>query len=197
MTSVQGRLLLSYETPYGGSGTVSSPPGDPIDIPRGDHHGWWTDTPSQKLIVLLETEDEILYRNAIRAILDADRFPFLSTTPFWVRMLYSSLAFSPAAQKAMKYKILWIQLQMMYYTHDLGVWYGGIDAPFIYWITHPFNILERPPNWTYDVKWWSIFVVSKAVQRLCYWTGRLFLRMKAGYVEYTPHSQYLRVADKE
>jgi hypothetical protein len=88
----------------------------------------------------------------------------------------------------MNSKLLWIQLQMMYYSHDLGVRYGSIRAPFIYWITHPFRFLERPPNWVYDVEWWSIFAISKAVQRSCYWFGTLLLGMKAEYVEYTSHS---------
>lgn len=197
ITSAQGRLLLSSATPYGGSGTESSPPGSRIAIRRGDYHSWSSENPAQELIALLESEDEMLYRNAISAILDADRFPFLSTTPFWIRVLYYSLAFSPAAQKAMIDKLLWIQLQMMYYTHDLGIWYGSIHAPFIYWITHPFRPLERPPNWVYDVEWRSIFAISKAIQSPCYWFGTLFLGMKAEYVEYTPHSQDLQVEGKE
>jgi hypothetical protein len=136
------------------------------------------------LIALLESEDEVLFRNAISAVLDANRFPFLSTT----QVLYSLLAFSPTAQKAMNNKLLWKQLQMMYYSHGLGVRYGSIHAPFIYWITHPFRLLERPPNWVYNVEWWSIFAISKAVQRSCYWFVTLLLGMKAEYVEYTPHS---------
>lgn len=140
------------QLPTAATAPKNSTTGSRIAIRREDYHNWSSYNPAQDLIALLESEDEMLYRNAISAVLVADRFPFLSTTPFWIRILYSSLAFSSAAQKAMKDKLLWIQLQMMYYTHDLRVWYGSIHAPFIYWITHPFSPLERPPNWTYDVE---------------------------------------------
>jgi hypothetical protein len=138
---VQGRLLLSSETPYGGSSTTDSPPNSRIPIRREDHHSWSSNSSDQDLIVLLESEDEVLYRNAISAVLDANRFPFLSTTPFWIRTLFPLLAFSPVAQKAMDNKLLWIQLQMVYYSHDFRVRYGSIHGPFIYWITHPFRFL--------------------------------------------------------
>jgi hypothetical protein len=74
--------------------------------------------------VLLETEDEVLYRNTSSAVLDAELFPILPSTPLWVRLLYSLLAFSPAAQRLMIAKLLWIQLQIIYFTHDLREYHG-------------------------------------------------------------------------
>jgi hypothetical protein len=188
ITNVKGRLLLSSSTPYGGSGSEKSGPGSRSAIRGGDVHSWSSYEPDQEFIALLESEDEVLYRNAVSAILDADRFPFLSTTPLWFRILYYSLAFSPAAQRALNNKALWIQLQTMYCTHDMGVQYGSFPAPFIYWITHPFRFLEKPPTWVFNVQWWSVFAITKTVQRSCYWFSRLFLGMEAEYVEYTPHS---------
>jgi hypothetical protein len=135
--------------------------------------------------VLLEAEDENLYRNTSSAILDATRFPFLSSTPFWVQPLYSLLAFSPAAQRLMIARLLWIQLQMMYFAHDFRVHHGSVHAPYLWYLTHPYSF-GRPPNWVFDIEWWSIGVISTATQRTCYWLGRLFLGIKAEYLEYTP-----------
>jgi len=194
ITCLQGRLLLTSATPYGGNGTESCPPGSHIDIRHRDFHNWGSQNPDQELSVELETDDEVLYRNATSAILDADRFPFFSSTPYWVRLLYALMAFSPAAQRFMIDRLLRVQLQMMYFAHDFGIDHGGIHFPFIWWITHPYRLLERPPNWVYDVEWRSIFIISKATQGACYWFGRLFLGMKAEYAEYTPQLQRVEPA---
>jgi hypothetical protein len=81
--------------------------------------------------------------------------------------------------------LLWIQLRMMYFAHDFCLYNGSVDAPLLWQITHPFCI-ERPPEWVFNINWWSIDVISKLTQRECYWLGRLFLGMKAEYPEYTP-----------
>jgi hypothetical protein len=179
-------MLIGTATPYGGSGDFSCPPGSSHSIRARDIHVWASRDPDQELVSLLETDDEILYRNTSSATLDAPRFPSLWSTPLWVRMLHSLLAFSPAVQRRMVAKLLWVQLQMMYFAHDFGEHHGSIHAPFVYWITHPWRLLEREPDWVFEVEWWSVFVISKATQRACYWAGRLFLGMKAEYPEYTP-----------
>ena len=185
ISCLQGRMLVTTETPHGGSGSSDGGPGTYEVIRPGDLHIWSSQNPDHELIVLLETEDDILYRNMSSAILDAIRFPFLSSTPFWVQLLYSLLAFSPAAQRLMLARLLWIQLQMMYFAHDFWMHHGSINAPYLWHLTHPYSF-ERPPNWVFDIEWWSIGVISTATQRACYWMGRLFLGMKAEYLEYTP-----------
>jgi hypothetical protein len=81
--------------------------------------------------------------------------------------------------------LLWVQLRVMYFARDFCVYHGSVNAPFFWFITHPYS-LERPPNWIFDIEYWSIGVISRAVQRACYWLGRLLLGMKAEYPEYTP-----------
>jgi len=134
---------------------------------------------------LLETEDELLYHNTSSAILDAALFPYLSSTPLWVRLLYWSLAWWPAARRLMTAKLLWIQLQMMYFAHDFREYHGSIGPVYLWTLTHPF-MEERPPKWVFKIEWWSISMISQATHGACYWLGRLFLGMKAEYPEYTP-----------
>jgi hypothetical protein len=182
---LEGRMLVSFSRPYGGSGSFSGGPGAYKIVTLGDLHAWTSRYPDQELVVLLESEDEILWRNTRSAILDADRFPFLSSTPYWVYLLYSLLAFWPAARRLMIARFLWIQLQMMYFARDFRVHHGSIHAPYLWHLTHPYS-LKRPPNWVFDLEWWSIGVWSTVTHRACYWLGRLFLGMKSEYLEYTP-----------
>jgi hypothetical protein len=179
-------MLVSFQTPYlDRSGSYSSGPGGHWIITPGDTHVWKSRVPDQELVVLLETEDEVLYRNTSSAALDAAIFPSLPSTPFWVRLLYSSLAFSPAAQRLMISRLLWIQLQMIYFAHDFRMYHGSVGALYLWLWTHPFG-RERPPKWVLNIEWWSISVISIATHCVCYWLGRLFLGMKAEYLEYTP-----------
>jgi len=196
ITCLQGSLHLTTATPYGGSATDSVGAGTSIVIPPRDHHAWSAgkQESDQELIVLLESEDEILYRNTSSATIDADRFPSLSSTPLWVKLLYSLLAFSPTAQRSMIARLLWIQLQIIYFAHDFCAYHGSVHAPFFWFITHPFS-LERPPNWIFNIEWWSVGVISNITQRACYWFGSLFLGMKAEYPEYTPVDIAARSSD--
>jgi hypothetical protein len=82
ISCLHGRMLVTTETPYGGSGSSTGGPGTYDVIRPGDLHIWSSQGPDQELVVLLETEDDILNRNTSSAILDAIRFPFLSSTPF-------------------------------------------------------------------------------------------------------------------
>jgi hypothetical protein len=104
---LKGRLLLSFARFYVGSGNHLGGPGE-YRIKPGDIHDWSSLDSDRELVVLLETDDEILYRNTSSAVLDAARFPFLSSTPFWVRLVYRLLSF--AAQRWMIATMLWIQL---------------------------------------------------------------------------------------
>jgi hypothetical protein len=167
------------------SGNFSSGPGGYFIIRPDFLHGWSSREPEQELIALLETEDEILYRDTSSAVFDAALFPSLPSTPFWVRLLYFLLAFSPATQRQMINKLLWIQVQMMYFAHDFRMYHGSFGFLYLWLLTHPFRS-ERPPNWVYTIEWWSVSLRSTAMHSICYWFGRLFLGMKAEYLEYTP-----------
>ena len=82
-------------------------------------------------------------------------------------------------------RLLWIQLQMMYFAHDFRMYHGSVGALYLWHLAHPFSV-ERPPNWVFNIEWWSVGVISIATHSVCYWLGRLFLGMKAEYLEYTP-----------
>lgn len=45
----------------------------------------------EKTVVIFLVRDASLYRNTCSAILDADRFPYLSATPFWLRGVFVAL----------------------------------------------------------------------------------------------------------
>jgi hypothetical protein len=85
-------MLVTTATPYGSSGSSTGDPGTYVIIRPRDLHVWSSQNPDQELLVLLEAEDENLYRNTSSTTLDATCFPFLSSTPFWVQLLYSLLA---------------------------------------------------------------------------------------------------------
>jgi hypothetical protein len=77
------------------------------------------------------------------------------------------------------------QVQMMYFAHDFRMYHGSFGFLYLWLLTHPFGS-KRPPNWVFTIEWWSISLISVVTHSICYWSGRLFLGMKAEYLEYTP-----------
>lgn len=58
-----------------------------VIINPGDHHSLSSQYSDRGLVVLLETENEVSYRNTSSAILDTSPFPFLSSKPIETRLL--------------------------------------------------------------------------------------------------------------
>lgn len=103
--------------------------------------GYWTSwarkPKKEEIVVLSVVQDEGLYRNICSAILDAEKCPYLRTTPLWLRGVFAALNLLPTARKWLVEWILYIQLQGIYLqTRVLGVpwWYQcaelvAVDAP--------------------------------------------------------------------
>jgi hypothetical protein len=182
-----GRLVVSTAHDTAGRST-SGGPGTSEAFRPLDHHAWASRYRDQELIAQLEVDDQqtTLYRNTCSAVLDADRFPYLSLTHFWIRLFYSLLRWSPLAQHWLLARLLALQLQVMYTTHDFWTPHRTINAPYLWWIMHPLRPLERGPQWTFDLQWWSYNPISRVVQKTCYWVGGIFFGMRGAYPEYTP-----------
>jgi hypothetical protein len=199
ITCLKGRLQVYTATPFStGDGSESLPPGSWTKIRPGDHMSFRCHRLSadEGLVALLEVDPSqtVLLRNTYSATLDADLYPSLASTPYWVRLLYLMLQYSPQAQRNLTAKLLWVQVQMMRSRHDLYVRHGSVNAPYIWSLTHPLD-WDTPPQWTFDILWRSYTPISKAVQGACYWAGRLLLGMKAEYAEYTPVTDHGRGDD--
>lgn len=183
VTCVKGHLQIYAATPFGGTAGTVCPAGSDFTLKHGDHHAWGPYNTKEELVVLLEIDNAVLYRNMCSAILDVDHFPYLSSTPLWIRLLHKSLYLSPNIQRWVLSVMLWVQLQMMCCTHDFWQSHGKINAPYLWEMLHPFEL--RPPDWTTRTMWWSQNAISKGVQHACYWIGRLLLGLKGEYPEYT------------
>lgn len=141
----------------------------------------------QDFVAELVTENgaygEILYRNICSAILDADRFPNLTSTPLWLRALFAALTWFPQLRSWLVAKMLSVQLEAIYHEHDYRLIHGWV--PFTWpWRMQPWA--PRAPAWVEMLQWRSVFVLSRIVMTSCYWVGRLFFGMKGEYDEYTP-----------
>lgn len=154
--------------------------------------GYWTSwsrTPNSKkreeIIVLFVVRDEGLYRNVCSAILDAEKFPHLRTTPLWLCGVFAALKLLPTARKRLVEWMLYIQLQVIYYEHGYWEYHGGINALRWWQWTHPFDI-GRHPAWTVRLQFRSQRFFSKAVQSAYYWVGRSLIGMKGDYPQYNP-----------
>src|SRR5215471_13043875 len=73
---------------------------------------------------------ELFYRNVNSAILDAARYPYLRSTPLWVRLLFSSL--NDGARTALIAWILRLQLMVMYHQFDFWPYLGSIPLD-VFW----------------------------------------------------------------
>lgn len=117
------------------------------------------------------------------AIMDKDLYPHLSTTPIWIKGIFTILRIAPpAASDRLLTALLWIQLQMTMYHHDFHKYYSYI--PFAL----PWHVqiwAGRAPRWVYDLQNWSMWTITRVVMGSCYWFGRLALGMNGSYAEYT------------
>ena len=148
--------------------------------------GYWTTwglgwNKPQKIKVNLVTREENLYRNVLSATLDADLFPSLHSTPYWLRGVCAVLG-SGRARSWLIAKLLYVQLQAMYYQHAYWEYHGGVNALSWWQWSHPFDIGNHPA-WTVKLQFRSQRLFSRAIQGIYYWMGRM-LGMKGDYLEY-------------
>lgn len=81
--------------------------------------------------------------------------------------------------------MLWIQVQTIFYAHDIHIFRGFI--PFMWpWEYQPFG--GRPPKWARQLQIGSIYFIARVVITASYWLGTLALGMQGKYAEYTPSS---------
>lgn len=166
------------------SGGMTTGPGD-YKFRHGYWTGWTSSKRDEEAIMILTVQNEGLQRNICSAILDAEKFPHLTTTPMWLRGLFTLLRIYPGVRSWLVEKMGHVQLQAIYYRHGCWQYHGGINALRWWQWTHPFDIGEHPA-WTVSVQYRSQKVFSRIVQGFYYWVGRLFLVMRGEYPEYDP-----------
>lgn len=139
----------------------------------------------QKIVVIFVVRDASLYRNTCSAILDAERFPYLSTTPLWLRGVFVALGVLPTARQWLVRWMLYVQLQTIYYEYGYWQYHGGINALSWWQSVFTWSIGEHP-RWTVPLEYQSQKIFSKVVQGAYSWMGRSLFGMKADYPQYNP-----------
>jgi hypothetical protein len=169
----------------GGDG--QSPPGGFTVGLAGSRHRWdrgYSDR-KEEFSVLMNA-DETLYRNTCSAILDAQFYPHLSTTPYWLRFLSGLLPIS--ARQRLISSMLWVQIQSMNHAHKYYAWHGKLQITnCFWWLTFWWmGIWVRDPPVLRRIEWYSADWLSRLTQGTCFWAGKFLLGMKGQYPEYTP-----------
>ena len=141
--------------------------------------------PHEENTVLFVVRDASLYRNTCSATLDAERFPYLNTTPFWLRGVFATLSMFPAARQWLVRLMLYVQLQTIYYKYGYWQYHGGINALSWWQAIFTWNIGEHP-RWTVPLESRSQKIFSKVVQGAYSWMGKSLFGMKADYPQYNP-----------
>ena len=188
--AVNGRLMISYAPNAITSGTNVGSEGARFvfELGKWERHSWRPDPHAKdkprNLDVILNTNVD-LYRNICSAILDASRYPYLSTTPLWIKAVLKLLSLWPRARVWLLTRLLYLQIQVMNEFFGYRELHG--QAPFIgLWSwTHPFNYFERPPVYILKLQWDSAAIISSAVQKVSFWVGTCALGMQGRYDEYT------------
>lgn len=123
----------------------------------------------------------VLWRNICSAVLDADKFPRLESTPWWLKALFAILR--PAWHAWLLGLTLRIQLLAIFASHDLFVYHGYIPVTWP-WMYQPWG--GRPPVWAKWLQLRSMFLISSVVMRSACLVGTWCMGMKGQYPEYTP-----------
>ena len=178
---VKGSAVIYDKGSYGFGGTA----GTSQRFRPGGHITWSPDgSKDDEFSAMLTVSNENLYRNILSATLDAERYPYLSTTPYWVRLLYRVFSRSDAARKRLTAVILWIQIQATQYEYAYWEYHGQINVTGLLNRLFPWSF-KKPPRWAVNLQTRSQDAFSLAVQASCYRLGGLFLGLKGKYPEYT------------
>jgi hypothetical protein len=126
---------------------------------------------------------ETFHRNICSAVLDANVYPSLDSTPFWLRWIFGVISVILGVRHWLIAKLLWIQIRMIYYSHDFWSYEGQIS---ISWLWDGWYFPALAPQWVRTLEWKSGDIFSRMVLRMCSWIGRYLLGMRGEYDEYTP-----------
>lgn len=137
-------------------------------------------------VIILTVASEGLERNICSAILDADIFPELATTPVWLRLIFRALRLLPSARRWLVRRICYVQLQVIRCEYGCWEYHGGINALRWWQWTHPFDI-GRHPAWTVSLQYQSQKLFSRLAQGLYHGMGTILLGMRGDYPEYNPN----------
>lgn len=130
--------------------------------------------------------DQTLYRNICSAILDRTLFPYLATTPYWLKALFKIIEWQPTIRQRLLEAMVWIQLESICYAHDFHLDHGTVAFTW-FWLIQPWP--DNPPRWVWELEWKSTRLISWLVMTTCYWVGRLLLGMQGEYPQYTPDAK--------
>lgn len=111
VTSLGGRLKVHIaRPPLRNTGSFDLPPGDSFKFTPGDHHYFGPSRQDEGLVVILELKasEVVLFRNTCSATLDAQLYPFLTSTPSWIRLFFWMLRVSPKARQHIIAILLWV-----------------------------------------------------------------------------------------
>lgn len=187
--SVSGPLHVYIATGLWGSYDKLGSTGMSVKFKPGQRISWnrLKQHAAVPLTVDLAT-DHALWRNICSVVTDRAIFPRLSSTPLWLRALFAILAVVlPTWRERLLDKMLWMQLQAIFFAHDFHMYYGYVPVTWP-WIAQPFG--GQPPAWATRLQVQSFYIIAKVVMTWAYWVGILFLGMKGEYVEYTPRRGY-------
>lgn len=147
----------------------------------------WSRKPGSntELMVKLVVDNEGLQRNICSAVLDAEIFPYLATTPVLLRGIFAALRPFPVVRRWLVREMCYIQLQVIYREYGYWEYHGGVNALSWWQWMHPFDV-GRHPAWTVSVQYWSQKQWSKIVQGFYYRLGTVVLGMRGDYPEYNP-----------
>lgn len=143
--------------------------------------------PPQDPLKVAFIAEHLLWRNICSATLDRDLYPSLTTTPLWIKGSFALLSFFPSWREKVLDAMLWIQLQTIFYAHDLHLYHGQI--PFVKLAMFPWIWPDRPPPWAERLQIRSMCVISRVVMTCTYWFGRIMLGMMGEYKDYSPRHE--------
>jgi len=189
---IHGCLQVSYSDAFSG-GVSSMSKGCCYTFRKGDGISWSSQEREEDLVIILAA-NQTIYRHKCSAILDTDRFPFLASTPMWLKAIFRTLAPWPSAYDWLLMQMLWVQLQAMNYAHGYYTIHGQLPLRNIWRILHPIAIFGAPPppRRLVRLQWQSRNVFSSITESACFWIGK-GLGIQGQYPEYTPRMEGERV----
>lgn len=184
VTVVKGHISITPSKQGNiGGGTISGGTGLDVQLAPDDRVVWRRRHGDNEVLIVDLIADYTLWRNICSATIDRDIFPQLASTPYWFKALFIILAPILRYRVTLLDLILYIQMQMIFYTHDFYVYHGTIEFHSL-WLL-PWIFRQAPP-WVDRLELQIAYIITRVVMATAYWIGKLFLGMKGEYSEYTP-----------
>lgn len=156
-----------------------------------------------------EKRQELFYRHLASTILDAPVYPYLPSTPFPIRLLFSlpSFLFPAALRRRLVAWFLSIQFLVLCSVFDHHPYLGSLPVAnayaTLYWYIYLMPLPPRLPEWVCRLHWECIIFVSHFKVWVWSAVGTRLLGMRPAYEEYTPErlkdvldDEYRDVGDK-